>query len=165
MFGRFDRLINNINTLDESIILFKIVSRDDVQQFALTLNAFEQIYKEGIRADGSNIVASSTGNSGYSLVTQEEYGNLDRTFDLGGVSKKKIAGDSYFLVDSGDFFASFEIKVEDDGFIISADTEKPDVDMLEEYGDILGLTDENKQKFIQEILPMVRSDVYSILLS
>ena len=70
-------------------------------------------------------------------------------------SRQKTSDDPYFLLDTGDFYESFKVKVFDDGFTIQADTIKDDGTDLLTYGDILGITNESRTKIIQEILPLV----------
>lgn len=82
-----------------------------------------------------------------------------QTFGYGGASgrKTKRAGEPIFLLDEGDFYRSFKVKVLDDGFTIQADAIKDDgTDLVQQYGkDILGLTNESKSEIIKKILPMV----------
>jgi len=55
------------------------------------------------------------------------------------------------LYDTGEFYASFEVVVNDEGFSIKADTAKEGSDLRDRWGDrILGLSNES----IKEIKPL-----------
>lgn len=64
----------------------------------------------------------------------------------------KHAGDPYTLYDTGEFYSSMFITVLRDSFIINADAQKDDDNLFEKYGEgIIGLTDDNLQKVIEEL--------------
>jgi len=63
---------------------------------------------------------------------------------------KKRAGDPYDLEDTGQFFRSMFVRVLTDAIVFEADSEKMN-DQLWWNNNILNLTDENLNKFIQEV--------------
>ena len=63
---------------------------------------------------------------------------------------KKRAGDPYDLEDTGQFFRSMFVRVLTDAIIFEADSEKM-IDQLWWNNNILNLTDENLNKFIEEV--------------
>jgi hypothetical protein len=150
MFKRLRKLAENAKNLNQKI-LFRIVFSDtEVQDLILDLNRIEQLFKEGIDENGRII-------GEYSEVT--EMLTKGQTFGYGGSSgrKTKKAGQPIFLLDEGDFYKSFKVKLLDDGFVIQADALKDDGnDLTEQYGkSILGLTNKSKREIVKEILPMV----------
>ena len=84
-------------------------------------------------------------NGEYSEFTERM--NAGESFNFNGKSKTKKAGDTYFLLDSKEFFNSFKEKTNKDNFNIVADTlkkNKKGYTNLLSYGkDILGLSNEN----------------------
>ena len=142
-------------------MIFRIVfQNNEVQDLVLDLNVFEQLFKESELADG-NII-----DKGYSRNTGEA--NQGGSFNLSNskgesFSRKKEQGDPYFLLDTGDFYKSFKVKVLDDSFVIIAETIKEDGTDLLKYGDLLGLTNESKAKIIKEIIPFVIQETRKII--
>lgn len=152
MFKALKRLGQNAKKL-KSKVLFQIVFSDDsVQDLVLDLNVFDQLFKEGELSDGNLLPTYSTSTAMYN-----QGGSFNFTSSQGeSFSRKKTQNDPIFLLDKGDFYKSFRVKVLDDGFTIQADTIKEDgTDLSKKYGKILGLTDESKAKLVQKILPMV----------
>jgi hypothetical protein len=87
---------------------------------------------------------------GNKLGTYSEYTervNENQTFTFNGVSKKKNAGDNYFLLDTKDFFNSFALITEPEQFTIVAQTQKGKDNLINKFGAILGLNIENQMFF------------------
>lgn len=77
------------------------------------------------------------------------------------------------LYDTGEFYKSFEVILQDDGFIIDGDGLKTDdsqgisitTDLFVVYGqDITGLNDENLSKFAIMLLPKVQETILKLIL-
>lgn len=151
MFKRLRKLAENAKNLNQKI-LFRIVFQDKtVQDFILDLNVFDQLFKEGELSDGGLLPTYSTFtaqiNQGGSFIFTNSQGQ--------SFSRQKTQNDPMFLLDGGDFYKSFKVKILDDGFTIQADTLKDDGTDLLKYGKILGLTNESKSELCKKILPMV----------
>lgn len=142
LFGRVRKVLDNIIALDETAIINSILLDKGFQRFIISLNQNEQLFDEGIDALGKSL-------GEYSDFTKE---------------LKKADGqrfDHITLLDTGDFYKSFKIKVENGGFLIEADPQKEDSNLFDDFGkDILGLTDENLQIVIdairEKILPIIK---------
>ena len=153
MFKSLKRVAKNATNL-KTKVLFQIIFKDnDVQNFILDLNVFEQLFKEGELSDGGLLPTYST------FSAQVNQGGVFRFTNSQGqsFSRTKTQNDPIFLLESGEFYKSFKVKVLDDGFVIQADALKDDgTDLVERYGkEILGLTKESKNEIVQKILPMV----------
>jgi hypothetical protein len=135
--------------LNETQLFVKVVSDKEIQEFILDLNRLEQLFKSGIDSEGNNL-------AGYSYMT--EMVNRGNSFTYKSVSNRKLAGDSAFLFDSGDFYKTFEVIVNKNGsFIIEADDQKGEDYLTDRYGlAILGLTDENKTELSKKMLPILK---------
>lgn len=148
MFQRLKQVAENAKNLSEKVLFRIIFNETEVQDLVLYLNRIEQLFKEGFDANGQIIGT-------YSPTTEEL--SKGQSFAFGGDSgsRTKRAGEPIFLLDEGDFYRSFKVKVLDDGFTIQADTLKDDGTDLMTYGKILGLTNESRNEIIKKILPMV----------
>ena len=77
-----------------------------------------------------------------------------------GKTKDKKRNSRIALFDTGGFYKTFDVKVSNDGFKITANDKKGDDSLTEKYGkEILGLTDESKRELIDKILPILIKDV------
>ena len=108
--------------------IFKIVLNTRFIKDLIThLNTDEQLGKERIDSLGARLGT-------YSI------------FD-----EKGRGGQFINLNDTGDFWNSWLVDVKENGIVISADPFKEETNLFEEYGiDVLGLTDNNLQIFINE---------------
>ena len=130
--GLINRL-NNVINLDQDVIIENILRDEEFQRFIIDLNTEEQLFEKGIDSLGASL---------------GEYTDFTKAV-------KRIKGqriDHITLEDTGAFYKSFAVKVQNGGFLIVADGQKEDTNLLEEYGkEILGLTDENFQIVIDAI--------------
>lgn len=124
-----------------------IFSMSGVQDFIIKLNRTNQIFVDGETVDGYNIGV-------YSAFTEAR--NQGRTFTVDGLSKTKRQGTNMFLLDEGDFFRSFRVIVNNDGFQIYADDKsKYDEPLEKRFGKLIGLSEESKSKLREFILPIL----------
>lgn len=144
--------------VNENQIWLESVDRE-VQFEIIRLNTVEQLFKKGIQSDGSSLVSTNRSPGYYSPTTESM--NKGVNFTIDGITKQKIAGDPYFLFDTGHFYASFVVLADRKAIVILADDvynyDKP---LSVEYGSkIIGLTKENMgvlsgmllKKYIKEI--------------
>lgn len=74
------------------------------------------------------------------------------------------------LKDTGEFYESWEIFLEDDGIEMFANGEKIDdigfrTDLLEVYGEeVVGLTEESMTIFIDRLIPLIQKTIVNVLL-
>ena len=143
-FGALRRVVNNTKKLDANAFFNEFFNDRNIQELIIKLNTQDQLFNEGITATGNAFKSKSGGL--YTRLTEEL--NLQNSFTLGGVSKEKREGEPYILFDGGSFFKSFRVKVNFNNFVIEANTQKPNKD-LADYGEILGLSNENLQEVIE----------------
>jgi hypothetical protein len=143
-FGALRRVATNTRRLDQNAFFNEFFNDRNVQKLIIKLNTQDQLFEDGITATGEGFKSRSGGV--YTRLSEEL--NLQRSFTLGGITKDKKEGEPYILFDSGDFFKSFRVKVNFSNFVIEADTVKPTQNLLD-FGEILGLTDENLQEVIE----------------
>lgn len=150
---RVYKLLDNIIALNESQIINEVLSIKEVQEFIIDLNTEGQL-REGFNSLGASL--SDIGGE-YSLLT------LKISRSKGRPKKSRSIVD---LHDEGDLYRSFRIIIKPKSFVITADTDKGDTDLLQRYGkDVLGLTDEHLQLVIDElkekIIPIIRRKIFT----
>ena len=155
-------ILNKAKKLDENRLMFEVLRNDtDLQDYILDLNRLEQLFKKGIQSDGADLVSTNSSVGTYGRFTEEL--NAGRSFTYKGVSKSKIAGQKYFLYNDGLWFNSFRFNPSLNYFEINADSTRDNTNMLDEYGDILGLTDESKAMLSIKLIPLLQTKLKQIL--
>jgi hypothetical protein len=144
-------LAQRVKLLDEKLLM-QILFRDkSFIDLIIWLNTEEQLFKQGIDSQGKKLQSAFA-----------QYGQVYANFTIRMKELKNQPFDRVTLKDEGDFYESFDVLLTPAyDFVITADTLKEDNDLREIWGDaIIGLTDENMNKIIQEakeiILPHVR---------
>ncbi len=135
----------NAIALDESQMFNTVLADKGFQDFILFLNKSQLFDGE----DSLGVKLEKIGG-GYSFTT--EFLSSGETFSFAGESKTKRAGNSPFLLDSGDYYNSYNLKLGNGFFVIDSDPQKEDNNLEDIYGDNLeGLQDENLQKIIDVV--------------
>lgn len=146
MFDQLKQLCNNIININSTELSVSVFALPEIKQFILRLNRVEQLYLEGLDVN-DRIIGT------YSYLTALEAGEESYIFN-GLVSNKRV-GEPYTLFDTGEFYDSFKVRILSDGFVIEADTQKDDGDLIDKYGEILGLTQNSKDELAQKIKPFI----------
>jgi hypothetical protein len=135
---RLKNIANNSMNLNQGEMFLRIFSQPDKQQLVITLNQRSQLFEQGVNSLG-RIIGT------YSPATE----SISRG--------RKRAGQPYTLLDTGEFYDSFEIvNVQPNYFTIWADGNKEDENLFEKYGnEILGLTEQSIERLTQMILPEI----------
>lgn len=155
MFEQLKRLAENTINLDVNEISVSVFQIPEIKQFIIRLNRVEQLYNEGL--DVNDRVIGT-----YSYTTALMAGEESYIFN-GLVSTKKL-GEPYTLFDTGQFYDSFRVDIKKDGFVIVANTVKDDGDLVDKFGEILGLTDNSKDELGQKMLPFLQSAIRESIL-
>ena len=144
MFQKLHKLIQNVKNLNQNKICFIVFRDKTVQKIVIDLNRIDQLFYEGVKSDGSTLPL-------YRGVYNQVY-----TFE--GNTRTKAQGEPYALYDTGEFYRSFKLIQQKDGFIITANDEKENGTLQEMYGNnvpILGLTEESISKLTEEVQPYI----------
>jgi hypothetical protein len=152
MFDALYDMIDKVQSLDQDRMFDNIIRDPGMQAQIIDLNTEEQLYEQGIRADGTRV-------GFYSAATVNKWKPLARAEGRDG------RADHVTLKDTGEFYGSFEVKPEPGGFVITADPIKPGgEDLTETWGpEILGLTHESIENLIPEIRDRVIQDARAVL--
>lgn len=132
-FTRLDKLFSALDNLNEDQIWLFAVD-NDVQNEIIRINTEDQLEEEGIDSLGRKL-----GNYAPSTIAYKR--------------RKGQRYDHVTLKDEGDFYNSFNVKVNVNEIIIDADdSSKYNKPLFEVWGvDVLGLTDDN-MNYIKEMI-------------
>ena len=146
-FTRLDKLFSALDNLTEDKIWLFAVDKD-VQDEMIRINTEEQLEEEGIDSLGRKLGDYAPSTIAYKRRKGQRY-------------------DHVTLKDEGDFYNSFNIKVNVNEIIIDADdSSKYNKPLFEVWGvDVLGLTDENMNYIKEMILENYINFVLNELLS
>lgn len=120
--------------------------------FVLDINTQDQLFEKGIDSDGKKL--------------RSAFGRFGEVYAPFTIHYKEAMGqpaDRVTLKDEGDFYQSFRVVLTSNQDIeITANTMKESGDLVETWGPVLGLTDENLDKVIQYakeyvVLPFIRN--------
>ena len=136
---RLDKIIS----VDVTLIIENILRDEGFQRFIIELNTkgqpTSQLFEEGIDALGVSL-------GQYAPTTIEGTANFE------GKKEKGQRFDHITLSDTGKFYKSFAIKVQNGGFLIVADPNRGDTNLFDDFGkNVVGLTDNNLQIVIDAI--------------
>lgn len=150
MLGALKSLVKNTRKLDENRFVNSALSNSQIQYDILELNRQDQLYEQGITADGKSMGDYAPFTLRYKIEEAGKMGRDTRT-------------DHITLKDTGEFYSTFRFKKGKDEFIIAADTIKDGTDLIEREGNILGLTNENKAVVAGWIKPDIISQTRKVL--
>lgn len=146
-FTRLDKLFSALDNLTEDKIWLFAVDKD-VQEEMIRINTEDQLEEEGIDSLGRKLGDYAPSTIAYKRRKGQRY-------------------DHVTLKDKGDFYNSFNVKVNVNEIIIDADdSSKYNKPLFEVWGvDVLGLTDENMTYIKEMILENYINFVLNELLS
>lgn len=145
--GDLYRLAARVLALDEKKMLAEIMRDPAMQLNLVDLITLDQMYDKGLKGDGTPI-------GEYAPITISKWKPLAASEGRDGRT------DHMTLRDTGDFYSSFRVNVDNDGsFWLEADTIKPGgVDLVAEFGrSILMPTAET----LNQIIPDIRDELIS----
>ncbi len=149
MQARLLKSVRGAIKLDASQIFNSILTDKGLQRFILDLNRSQLFVGE----DSLGVKLEKIGG-GYSFTTEFLNEGLTFTYNpkskgVEGGTKSKIAGQSPFLLQTGDYYASYTLILGPDFVRIDSDPQKADNNLEDAYGDNLeGLQDKNLNKII-----------------
>lgn len=146
-FTRLDKLFSALDNLNEDQIWLFAVDKD-VQDEMIRINTEDQLEEEGIDSLGRKLGDYAPSTIAYKRRKGQRY-------------------DHVTLKDEGDFYNSFNVKVNVNEIIIDADdSSKYNKPLFEVWGvDVLGLTDDNMNYIKEMILENYINFVLNELLS
>ena len=144
-FGRLTEIVERGLKLDTADALFFVFSLDGTKEYILFLNRTKQIFEQGLGLDGSL--------PEYSTFTDDI--SFGRRFTWNGQSKEKLAGEPFFLVDTGEMFDSFTVTVDKQSVTIDAFTIKEGDDLEDKFGPFVGLREESQDELVKFIAPLI----------
>lgn len=155
MFEQLYKLAQNASELNVNDIAYSCYFYPEIQQIIIRRNTSGQL-AEGV--DSSGVIVGV-----YSAWT--ELISKGERFTWDGKTYEKIGGEPYNFIDTGEFFESFDVIIDDDGFSIFANDEKPNgTKLTKKYGPgILGLTDESITELARALIPIFQEETRKAL--
>jgi hypothetical protein len=161
--GKLFKSVRAALTLDANQMFNEALTDKSFQKFILDLNKSQLFDGE----DSLGVELKDIGG-GYSFTTEFLNEGRSFTFNFDGKSKTKTktAGESPILLDTGEYYDSFDLRIGDGEFTITSDPMKDNDNLEDSYGNNLeGLQDENLQKiidilrvkFIEEARPLLQA--------
>lgn len=153
MYG-FLSFANKTKSYNAINVLKKILNKSSTKEFLIKLNTEDQLFLKG--EDSRGIRLDEIGG-GYSANT------IEGTASYEGKKSKGQPIDRVTLKDTGEFYDSWQIKIELPYIIFIADDVKDGVKLTDEWGiNIIGLNEENKRKVEGFLLEEIIKDILSI---
>jgi hypothetical protein len=162
----FAEIKKHLDSFDFETVVKKAVL--ELESEIILLNK-TQLFEDSEQSDGTKVhkINEPSMDSWYAMYTQKKHEGKSFTFN--GSSKQKIAGDPYHLFETGQWFNSFKLIVEEQKETTFAVIgEKIDengnvIDMEDNFGnEIYGLTQENKNIIIQKIQNEIQRKISAI---
>ena len=148
-FEGVTKLFNAMKLLDDTKILNIILSDKDLQAFIIDLNTDKQLFKKGVDSLG---------------VTLGQYAGTTIEGVEGKFLGKKEKGQPFAFItlkDTGDFYKTWEFKVNNGGFILTADPKKEDGNLFDDFGEkVVGLTKDHLQIVIDIIREKIITEIW-----
>jgi hypothetical protein len=143
--------ISKFINLEEAFNEFvsRLMQEPDFADWLIYFNRVQM--QEGKRPDNSDIEKSPKGHQ-----TSNKYEPLTKWLK----DKKGRKWDRVTLLDEGDFYSSEKIKIAGEQIEFFA-TDPKTPDLIRTWGDVLGISDENLEKFIEIIRPEFISFAYN----
>lgn len=135
----FDNIKRQFDSFDFNKVIDEAVMLDKNKNAMIEFNQ-SQLYIDGVDSEGDKIKT-------YAAVSPNSYAQST-------IKKKKAEGapfDHVTLFDKGDFYKTFEVKQLEDHYLITGDARKENGLISDNVNltSIFGLTDDNKNKFIE----------------
>jgi hypothetical protein len=142
------KLAKRAQKLNEGKVFKLVFSDPEIKDLVVELNTFGQL-GIGLFPDGTEL-------QDYSDVSLDLFDKPT----IGSQSNHSIR-----LYDTGDFYRTFEVsEVSENFIIINADSDIHGNDLIEKYGDVLGLSVESIEIIVKEIVPKIVKYVIEYLL-
>jgi len=143
-------LFSNVKKLDSDKLLKKVLSNTSLEQDIIDLNREDQLYERGVTVDGLSL-------GEYSPAT------IHGTSNFKGKIEKGQRYDHITLNDTGATYESEKFVNNNDGFLLTINTNLHGIDLEEKFGKIVGLDEKNKsvvREWIKDpLLSLVRSEI------
>lgn len=146
--GSLSKLRNRLKNVNANSILSQVFKDRDLRDEVVRLNTEEQMYEEGVDSEGKSLGQYAPITVSFFKPKAALEGRDGRT-------------DHITLKDTGEFYRSFNTRVEKDGIVIVADAIKEDTDLTQIYPALLGLTNES----LNSLIPDIREAAASVLRS
>lgn len=143
LFPEFRELRKKVKSVDQFVLINTILKRPEYQKFITDRITKIQLSEQNIDSLGVKLSANRSGYADLTLFLAAEAG------------RPKKGRDNVDLKDTGKYHESHSVNIvslKADYFEVMADAQKEDVNLIEEWGPVLGLTDESMELLANFIL-------------
>ena len=148
MIDKVEDIIKGLSSIGLPMMA-KVFDESSLQVQSIDLNQI-QLYDKGINADGLTLGEYSPVTIGYWKPLAASEGRDGKTSNV-------------TLKDTGDFYNSMKFEKDSQQFWISGDVNKGGTNLMQIYGQILGLTTESLDYLHDEILERYQEKVYNTI--
>lgn len=142
-FGAIHELRDKIAAVDQHVLINTILKRPEFQKFIVHRNTDIQLLELNIDSEGVKLSANRSGYADLTLQIAEDEG------------RPKKGRDRVDLHATGEYHESHEVLIEDlknDYFEMMSDAQKDETDLIEEWGPVLGLTEESMNLLAEKLI-------------
>ena len=145
MFEAIRKVTSNMQSITAARVIDTLIKQPALNGLVIELNTQDQLFKRGVDSKGLSL-------------------GVYAPFTIEAKRRKGQPTNRVTLRDTGDFHRTWTVTTKNGDIIIEADGDKSDKNLMDVYGeDIVGLTDENLQKIIDEIA-IKASELVEVLL-
>lgn len=146
---RIGLLAQRLANLDEGVAFKFVMDNSLIKEKIIEFNTRDQLYEKGVNSKGVKLSDIGGDYSNYTLQLHPE----------------KIR-DRITLYDTGEFYESWRVVVDETGITIYVDPIKEDTNLLQEWGeDVVGLADESMEKLKPYVLELYREYILDTILA
>jgi hypothetical protein len=139
------------NATSENELMKVLFQNQTFRKLIIDLNTQEQLFEQGIDSKGRSL-------GEYSIAT------IEGTRNFLGKKQKGQRFDHITLNDTGAFYRSFAVQLEGNTIRITADGQKEDTNLFQEYGiDIVGLTEDSMSVLATAAIPIIQKHLKTAL--
>lgn len=138
LFPAFRELRDKIASINQNVLINTILKRPEYQEFIINRITQDQLYDLNVDSLGVELASNRGGYADLTLRYAAE--------GIGGYTEPKRGRGRVDLHATGAYYKSHKVNVKSlkaDYFELYSDTKKDETDLIEEWGPILGLTDDN----------------------
>lgn len=150
---RLEVVALNALKLSETDALKAVTDNKSIQFNAIRLNRSVQLYQDGVGIDGKKL------RSVYA-----RFGNVYSDRTIAYKLEKRQPINRITLRDTGAFYQTFSTKLKAGELYLTADTIKDGEDLQDKFGQVVGLTQDSKEKLLYQAKPIVLQYVASKIL-
>lgn len=146
-FGAFTELRDKIAAINQNALINTVLKKPEYRKFIIERITEVQLSTQNVDSEGKKL---SSNRSGYADLTLQLAAQ-----GLEGYTRPKKGRNNIDLYATGEYHRSHKViisSIKNDYFEVEADARKGETDLIEEWGPVLGLTEESLELLAEFIL-------------